>query len=666
MPAIAELLQEGRYRIDQADEPHGSNSVFLAYDTVSETNVVVKEIVVRLNKVTTLSQQEATKAAFQNKATTLTEIRHDSLLKVRDFFSEVGRQFLVLESVDGDDFHTLLEKNERPFALADVVSWADQLLDGLNYLHNLKPALIHKSIDPKNIKLTLDGKVKLFSHGVSDESGGSLAASLTDSNETTRLNYSPLELIWESLDAASQKVIVNSYDDRSERLLKESPDARSDIYALGATLYCLMTGKVPVDPLERSIELLEGNEDPLEAPFTVDPRIAPEISDVVMRAMQIKRENRFDSATIMRQVLKTAVVRVKEREASEAQEMDEAAEFLRNTQQLRAQKPRPEPPVYNEQAQPDLSEVLEQKLREAGQRRRLAEQRAAEAERMPTEQEAERQLLVIAAKAVEVAPAPADERDMLDDDLLGLNFAPVPLAHVSTPPAAEPLPHIAEPEVRAFFDDAPAIYEIKTPETIIPDLVEDPAPGSVAEDSAEIFTSPVEDQLVEPEAVEHLEIESPEPYVHYFEEPLAQLNLVAKADPAQSSYIYESDLQKSALPIPMIAAAAAVLMLVAIGGWMFLGSSFSDSKTIQPQTSPTQNIVAPVETAPQTVVPPVTTQETVVPATQENQIDTPVQTEAVTKPAVKTPAKATKPVADPAKTPVPKKSVTVDDLINDN
>lgn len=660
MPAIAELLQEGRYRIDQSAAPHGSRSVFLAYDTVSETSVVVKEIVVRLNKVTTLSQQETMKLAFTNKATALTEIRHPSLLQVQNFFTEVGRQFLVFENVDGDDFQTLLEKNQRPFAVEDVIAWADQLLDGLNYLHNFRPALIHKCINPGNIKLTLDGRVKLLSHGISDETGSTLTASITDSTEGGPLNYSPLELIWESLDAASQKVIVNSYDDRSERTLKAAPDARSDIYSLGATLYYLLTAKVPVDPLERSIELLEGNKDPLEVPHSVDPRIAPEVSDVVMRAMEIKRENRFDSATIMRQVLRTAVVRIKEREASETEEMQEASEFLRNTQQLRTQ-PMPEPPAAVEppppsqplqSAQPETASLLEQKLREAEELRRLAEQRAAEAERMLREQESERLRLASVAKAENVVPAPV--RETPEDDLLGLNLTPVSL-HASTPPAFEPVmaaqPHL-EREVRAFFDDTSEKPSIETP---VHEDVSEPAP-EVVENHEAAFKPPVEDHFeAESErltAEEHYPTESTEPDESF--------------DTAtESVYNYEENHPKSGLPIPMIAGAAAVLLLVVIGGWMFLGSSSNDA----PSAQPTQTIVAPVETAPQVSEPPVVTQEAVVPETQTDQNNFAVQTDAepeTTKPAAKTaPAKTPKPAA-PAKTPAPKKPVTVDDLISDN
>ncbi|MCV5063007.1 protein kinase, partial [Escherichia coli] len=92
--------------------------------------------------------------------------------------------------------------------------------DALNYLHNFSPQIIHKNIRPRNIRLAIDGNIKITAYGLSDENDVSLTTSLTDEGaESAVLNYSPLELIWENLDAASQKVILSGYDDRSERLL---------------------------------------------------------------------------------------------------------------------------------------------------------------------------------------------------------------------------------------------------------------------------------------------------------------------------------------------------------------------------------------------------------------------------------------------------------------
>src|SRR5690606_6362947 len=112
-----------------------NSGVYEAYDTVSNTNVIVKEIPVRMNKVTTISQQETIKAAFANEATVLTQVRHESLPSVHGFFSEIGRQYLVMEPVEGSDLEEIQKLNGKPFSADEITAWADQLLDALHYLH---------------------------------------------------------------------------------------------------------------------------------------------------------------------------------------------------------------------------------------------------------------------------------------------------------------------------------------------------------------------------------------------------------------------------------------------------------------------------------------------------------------------------------------------------
>ncbi|MDQ6787440.1 MAG: protein kinase, partial [Acidobacteriota bacterium] len=331
--------------------------------------------------------------------------KHDSILNVRDFFSETDRQFLVLESVEGDDLGELLEKNAGAFPLSDVTNWADQILDALNFLHTHQPPIFHRDIKPQNLKLTSDGKIKLLAFGVGKNSE---AADKNQTFDSVALHYLPLEQIWAGLDPASQKVITNSYDERSEKILRQPADAQSDIYALGATLYHLLTARVPIDALERSIEILDGKADPLLSANQINPLIPIEISDILVKAMELKRENRFDSAIIMRHVLRTALRHVKEREAEEAKKQEEAAqqiklakqEQLEQEHQIALQEKRKS--EENQQA-----ELLELETREAEKLKTI--HRSAEAERQSFELEiqdllAEESLPAILKSAEKPAP----------------------------------------------------------------------------------------------------------------------------------------------------------------------------------------------------------------------------------------------------------------------
>ncbi len=647
MPAATELLQKGRYRIDSSPVyAAGSSSVLPAYDTTSDTNVYVKEIVVRLGKVTTLSQQENTRLAFENAAKRISEFRHESLIQVTDYYSEVGRQYLVLESVDGEDLHS--DPQRQP--IEKILGWVDQILDAVNYLHNQK--VLHGSVCPKNLFLTPSGKVKLLGLTIKDDSGNDLSTAIADVNDGT-LNFSPLELIWDGLDAASQKVILSSYDERSEKIFKEPADARSDMYSVGATLYFLLTGRAPVDPLERSIELLEGNRDPLASPNSINSTVAPEVSDVVMRSLEIKRENRFDSAMIMRQVLRTSVVRAKEREASEAQEVSEAAELIRSsTQPLKmpaAAVPTPPAPVIEkiekaEKPQPTETEILTQKLKEAEEMRLEAERKMAEAERMMLEAQQ--------AKAIHASTENAPKIS-IEDDLLGISLEPVrssPTAVQQEITDVEEDIHLSvKPTPRAKID-LREIAKASEPET---QVVAEPAAKPVAESAvAENVQAPVEEDAF---LLADEESEAPN-------SANDSIHDTATANAFSGAYTIQEP-KRPGLPIPLIAGVAAAILIVAVIGFVFLGGSSSSSSGTEAPEQTQQQAVTPAAQPDQ----PSAEQQ---PAAQPEQVNTfaenpPVEITPETRPTAK-PVQTPKKAAEPAKTPAVKKPVTADDLINDN
>lgn len=666
MPATTGLLQDGRYRIDHPISESSNCSVFQAYDTVSDSKVVVKEIAVRLSKVTTLSQQEGLKLAFSNHAKLLAEVKHPALVRVNDYFSEIGRQYLVLESIEGDDLQSLISQIKKPFSLAEVADWADRILDGLHYLHNLSEPIIHKNVQPRNLRLFSDGNVKLLAHGTGTEEPTLNTSISEDTIENAILNFSPLELIWDGLDSASQKVILGDYDERSERVLKSPPDARSDIYSVGATLYFLLTARMPVDPLERSIEILEGNPDPLKSPHKVDPSIPTEVSDVIMRAMEIKRESRFDSAVIMRQVLRTSFVKIQERAAQEARELEEAAEDLRFAEKVRQdqiqalveQKAR-----ELEQEKQRQSELLEQKLREAEELRLAAERRAAEAERLLREQEAQRTKIENAIPSAQEPTISADP--VFEDDLLGIKLDGNTGAQPDTPVESFELdmsfaPDRSEQEVVAFAevplssheqDDSQLLSEIEL------GSIEESTPENTATDPEFVGTGiPASVVIEEPtEPVEKVKFESE----------------VRTYSPAtgSSSFDYVDSVDTSRrLPIPVIAGLASCLVLVlAVAGYfMFAGSGTEHSAETLPVPPASTTVAAPQSSDPKTVEPnSATTDSGILPdtspeKTEQSQVDLPGKSGA--KPA---PAKTIKPASEPTKAPE-KKKVTVDDLINDN
>ena len=300
MLSINDVLRD-RYKIIRLLGQGGMGAVYEAHDNVFDTSVAVKEIVVDLSSAQNTNAQEMVNAAFEREAKILAKINHETFPHVKDYFAEDSGQFLVMELVDGEDLSTLLKNNGKPFTADEVMGWADQLLDGLDYLHTQNPPIIHRDLKPQNLKLNSRGKIKLLDFGIAKGTESSSTNTIT--NQTfvaATLNYSPIEQMLRVIDPTFLAVITHKYDSQVEPILQQNADVRSDIYALGATLYNLLTATSPVEAVKRAVEIWDGNPDPLLSPSAINPDIPEHVSDFLLRSMQINRDHRFASAAEMR------------------------------------------------------------------------------------------------------------------------------------------------------------------------------------------------------------------------------------------------------------------------------------------------------------------------------------------------------------------------------
>ncbi len=623
MPTTTQTLQKGRFSIEQELSTTGSCTHFQAYDTEGEEAVSIFEIIPQLPKVATVSQRESLEAAFTSKAKTVSLLKQKALPAVLGSFTDGGRYYVVTDCVTGTDLFSVANDREKAFSTDQLAEWADSLLETLNTLHISRPSIVYRNLHPENVILGQDGSVTLSISGLFHNSEPTLTPSGNETSAGSAIAFSPLEQIWSGLDAASQKVIINQYDESSERVLKQDLDARSDIYSLGATLYFLATGRTPVDALERSIEMIEGNPDPLTAPNKLDQSVPAEVSDVIMKAMEIKREYRFDSAAIMRQVLRTALVRVKERGAAPA-----------SNPSVPVTRPRPET-AGNGQVKTPAADDVAKRLLEAEEKRLEAERRAAEAEKRLRE-----------AEEAQARLTESFNVSQLDDDVLGLLTSNPP--HSSDASNADLAPAFSPAEAAAAKDDLDvnAIFDRAVTEVVEKeknDGLQDPEP--VVERPLTTASKATASANAVPSSFE-----------------TARASIIE--DVLETGFDDQSGTTKSSFPfgVPMLAAAAAVVVIAAIGGWMmFSGGSAPDAATTiqaQPSVDQERSAEPPVQNAYQPSETPQTTSEIsteTLPAGDQT---------AVTQPEKTAPAKAKK--AAPARTPAPKKAVTVDDLINDN
>ena len=271
MPAPDTVLQ-GRYRIIRQLGRGGMGAVYEAMDERLSRTVALKE---------TLVETLELKRAFEREARLLANLRHPVLPKVIDHFTEDDGQFLVMEFIPGSDLGELLSRRARPFSPAEVLRWADDLLDALDHLHTHDPPVIHRDIKPSNLKLTAQGKIVLLDFGLAKGFAGQMTRTTSGMSVVGyTLNYAALEQI------------------QGERT---SP--RSDLYSLAATLYQLLTGRIPEDALKRAADIFDDKEDPLPAVNVVNPEVPEGFAAVLMQALSLKPSLRPASAAEMRAVI---------------------------------------------------------------------------------------------------------------------------------------------------------------------------------------------------------------------------------------------------------------------------------------------------------------------------------------------------------------------------
>lgn len=269
-----ETLIHDRYRIVRAIGKGGMGAVYEAFDLRLHSPVALKQMIV---------EGEHLSRAFAREAQLLASLRHQALPRVIDHFVDEHGQFLVMEFIPGEDLATLLQKQGAPFPVDQVLAWADTLLDALGYLHTQQPPVIHRDIKPQNMKRTPRGEIILLDFGLAKGAAATQTRSATGSVFGYTPQYAPLE-----------------------QIKGVGTDPRSDLYALAATLYHLMTGTPPPDALTRAAAMVTREPDPLEPAHHLNPDVPHEVSAILDQALALDPTARFAHADVMRRALRQA------------------------------------------------------------------------------------------------------------------------------------------------------------------------------------------------------------------------------------------------------------------------------------------------------------------------------------------------------------------------
>ncbi|MFL5804407.1 MAG: serine/threonine protein kinase [Roseiflexaceae bacterium] len=250
-----------QYFITRVIKEGGQGAVF---ETIGEDGQVyaVKEM---LDRFTDPKERAEAIKRFEAEAGMLRRLTHQRIPKVYVDFKDEGRQYLAMEFVRGQDLEDIIKK-QGALPEQQVLDWADQLCDVLDYLHNHKPEpIIFRDMKPSNIMIQPDGGIKLIDFGI--------AKVFQKAERGTQIGtpgYAPPEQ-YQGLATIE-----------------------SDIYALGATLHHMLTGRDPRD------------EPPFSFPpvYALRPSVSKRTSEAIQRALQMKPEDRYHSVAEFRAALR--------------------------------------------------------------------------------------------------------------------------------------------------------------------------------------------------------------------------------------------------------------------------------------------------------------------------------------------------------------------------
>jgi predicted Ser/Thr protein kinase len=220
LPATAGTLLHGRYRLDKLIKMGGFGAVYKGTDTKgSNREVAIKDMIcsdpqefaIRLN-------------FFRREADILRTLEKVPIVpRVFDFIHQGQTAHLVMEFIRGKDLLDLMEANgNKPFAIPQVIEWGKSVCDVLTTMHGQSPPVIHRDLKPDNIMLLEDGRsIKMIDFGTARDLGRTIKERMAGKTRVYTEGYAPPEQI------------------------VGKPEARSDLFALAATLYHLATGKPP-------------------------------------------------------------------------------------------------------------------------------------------------------------------------------------------------------------------------------------------------------------------------------------------------------------------------------------------------------------------------------------------------------------------------------------
>jgi len=264
---LHEVRTLGGYRLLRQLGEGGMGAVYLGYHEGKDQYVAIKVLADHL------ANNQSYIDRFYREAKSGALLNHPNIVRTLSVGQDkaTGKYYLVLEFVDGQTAQALLEKQGR-LALGDAVHIALDVARALEHAHSRN--IVHRDIKPDNILITRSGVSKLVDLG--------LARRLDEASHLT---------------AARQGFGTTYYMPYEQAINAKYADARSDIYALGATLYHLVTGKVPF-PGDNHLEIVEKKNQGVFTPASkLNAAVPPLLDHILSRMLAREPRDRYQTAS---------------------------------------------------------------------------------------------------------------------------------------------------------------------------------------------------------------------------------------------------------------------------------------------------------------------------------------------------------------------------------
>ena len=271
-------ILRGTYRIDSYLSSGGFGNTYVATNIEFEERVAIKEffmkgVTQRDENQTTVSVSNAEnhnsfleqKEKFKKEARRLRKLNNEYIVSVHDLFEENGTAYYVMDYVDGENLSERLKRTGKPMTEQEVREILPQILDALKSVHDA--GIWHLDLKPANIMVDRSGHVKLIDFGASKQLNSQKGGATTSTAISYTNGYAPREQMEQNYD-------------------KFGP--WTDIYALGATLFSLLTNKQPPLPTDIDDDMSEDKR--LSLPFA--DSISKETKDMILLMMHTNRNQR--------------------------------------------------------------------------------------------------------------------------------------------------------------------------------------------------------------------------------------------------------------------------------------------------------------------------------------------------------------------------------------